>query len=240
MARPWRVVLSCEHGGNHVPARYRSLFQHYRRALNGHRGYDIGALPLARYLAGKLDVPLIASTVTRLLVDLNRSLHHRQLFGAPVRDLDETVRQRIIDRYYTPYRTRIEQLVADDIAGGHAVLHLSVHSFTPVWRGETRQADIGLLYDPARRPERHLCADLAAALRDRNRRLRTRRNYPYRGTADGLTTALRKKFAADRYAGIELEINQRLALARTWSVIQKLLGETLARVVDGQHQPGGQ
>ena len=37
-----------------------------------------------------------------------------------------------------------------------------------------------------------------------------RRNAPYRGNADGLTTALRRELPASRYEGIELELNQRL------------------------------
>jgi hypothetical protein len=40
--------------------------------------------------------------------------------------------------------------------------------------------------------------------------LRVRRNRPYRGTSDGLTTHLRRRFAAKDYAGIELELNQAL------------------------------
>jgi hypothetical protein len=34
-----------------------------------------------------------------------------------------------------------------------------------------------------------------------------RRNYPYRGAADGLTTSLRRKLNTPRYLGIEIEVN---------------------------------
>ena len=40
--------------------------------------------------------------------------------------------------------------------------------------------------------------------------LRVRRNAPYRGVSDGLPTALRRLYPADRYVGFEMEFNQAL------------------------------
>ena len=51
---------------------------------------------------------------------------------------------------------------------------------------------------------------LAAAMRTINPRLSLRMNYPYRGVNDGHVTALRRRFGADGYLGLELEINQNL------------------------------
>jgi predicted N-formylglutamate amidohydrolase len=42
--------------------------------------------------------------------------------------------------------------------------------------------------------------------------LTVHRNAPYRGVADGHTTALRRVCPAQRYIGIELEVNQRFAV----------------------------
>jgi len=39
-----RLVLTCEHGGNRVPAAYRALFEGAEALLATHAGYDIGAL----------------------------------------------------------------------------------------------------------------------------------------------------------------------------------------------------
>jgi predicted N-formylglutamate amidohydrolase len=91
------------------------------------------------------------------------------------------------------------------------VLHLAVHSFVPRLHGVTRAADVGLLYDPRHSDERALCTRWQAELRGRVPRLRVRRNYPYRGDADGLTTQLRRRLGA-RYRGVELEVNQALLL----------------------------
>ena len=62
------LLVTCEHGGNRVPKRYRRLFAGWESVLASHRGYDPGALTLARELARAFDAPLVASTVTRLLV----------------------------------------------------------------------------------------------------------------------------------------------------------------------------
>jgi predicted N-formylglutamate amidohydrolase len=203
------LVISCEHGGNTIPARYAPLFVGARQELESHRGHDIGALDLARYLARHLQAPLYFSTVSRLLVDLNRSPHHRQLCSSRTRALDPVSRQALVTRYYAPYRSAVEKHIARLIARGRPVLHISVHSFTPVLRNTRRDADIGLLYDPARRRERVFCKHLQEALAELEPALRIRRNYPYKGTADGFTTWLRTAFSGSGYAGLELEINQR-------------------------------
>ena len=43
--------------------------------------------------------------------------------------------------------------------------------------------------------------------------LRVRRNYPYAGKGDGLTSYLRQQFSPAAYVGIELEINQKIVFA---------------------------
>jgi predicted N-formylglutamate amidohydrolase len=134
---------------------------------------------------------------------------HRGLFSGITRELSRPERERIIAEYYRPYRAAVETALAESIRRRRRVLHVSVHSFTPVLNGATRNADIGLLYDPARPAERALAAHWKQALAARLA-LRVRRNYPYRGTADGFTSWLRKRFPDPAYAGIEFELNQRL------------------------------
>ena len=202
-----RIVLTCEHGGNRIPARYAHLFNSAAALLDGHRGYDVGAFEVARFLARKLGVPLFTGTVSRLLVDLNRSLGHPALFSEYVRDLDSVEKKRILERHYYPYRLQVEDALHNEISR-RRVLHLSVHSFTPELDGTQRRVDVGLLYDPKRRVERQACARMLDRLHGMDPSLRVRRNYPYRGTADGFTTHLRKSLRSDRYAGIEIELNQ--------------------------------
>jgi predicted N-formylglutamate amidohydrolase len=176
--------------------------------LKSHRGYDLGALELGRFLARRLAAPLLYSTTTRLLVELNRSLHHRKLFSEFTRDLPPAEQESILDLHYFPYRRRVEAAIARALSEGDAVLHVSVHTFTPELNGVARTADIGLLYDPCRPSEKRLGVAWRDALRRLRPDLRVRRNYPYLGKADGLTTHLRRLWPDERYAGIELEVNQ--------------------------------
>lgn len=180
--------------------------------LASHRGHDAGALVFARRLSRALSCPLEFSTTTRLLVDLNRSVGHRRLFSDTTRVLPREERALILERHYHPYRDRVENLVREAIADGDSVVHVSSHSFTPVWNGQERKADIGLLHDPKRPLEAAKCASWRLRLQERDSTLNIRRNDPYRGDSDGLTTYLRTRFAPDRYQGIELEVNQKFVL----------------------------
>ena len=141
---------------------------------------------------------------------------------------------RIAARYYEPYREEVERRVRAGIAAGRSVLHLSSHSFTPALDGVTRDCDVGLLYDPGRRSERSLCEAWGATLAARIAPLRVRRNYPYRGYNDGLTTFLRKRFRADAYLGVEIEVNQKHALrgGRGWQSLRKNIVRSLVDLLE--------
>jgi predicted N-formylglutamate amidohydrolase len=232
--KEYALVLSCEHGGAGVPQRYRGLFdsKRGRDALKGHRGSDIGALRLARSLERSHRVPLFASTVTRLLVDLNRSPGHPQLFSEFTRDLDPAERERLLDRYYFPHRAALESWIDARVRHGDQVLHLGVHSFVPQINGRVRTADVGLLYDPSRSLERRFCDRWKGSLHEMAPKLRVRRNYPYLGKADGFTTHLRQVFGSPQYLGIELEVNQRvLRTDENQRFLAKVISDSLRAVL---------
>lgn len=228
-----KPLITCEHGGNRVPARYRPLFRGHEDLLHSHRGHDPGALLLARELAAALGVPLVVSTVSRLVIDLNRSPGHPRLYSEVTRTLPLAARREILQRHYLPYRERVEGWIADQIARGGRVLHLSAHSFTPVLDGQVRNADVGLLYDPHRPAEAVFCRRWQQALRSLAADIRVRRNYPYTGRSDGLTAWLRRRFPAECYLGIELEVNQRYPLGggAAWRELRAHIIEGLRRSI---------
>jgi predicted N-formylglutamate amidohydrolase len=226
-------LITCEHGGNRIPPRYRSLFAGFEALLQTHRGHDPGALAMARELARALAAPLFVSTTSRLLIDLNRSIGHPRLYSEATRDVPVAVRHEILEQHYLPYRNRVETHIAEAIAHGKRVIHISSHSFTPVLDGAIRNADIGLLYDPVRSGERELCRRWQTELRTGAAALKVRRNYPYTGTSDGFTAYLRRRFPADVYLGIELEINQKHVFngGREWRAMRSQLIEALRRAM---------
>jgi predicted N-formylglutamate amidohydrolase len=209
-----KVVFTCEHGGNTIPEKYLPLFRNQAELLNTHRAYDIGALPLLESLAGEVADVFFCAKESRLLVELNRSLHHPDLFSAFTRQLPPDEREELLRKYYFPYRRAVEDQIRHFIGQGNRVLHVSVHTFTPVLEGEERQADVGLLFDPARAWEKWLCERWRVLLHQANPDLVVRMNYPYLGVDDGLTTYLRTVFGPEAYAGIELEVNQKFFLSR--------------------------
>jgi predicted N-formylglutamate amidohydrolase len=229
------LVITCEHGGKQVPPPYRRYFHNCQSLLNSHRGFDFGALVMARALARHFSAPIVSSTVSRLLVDLNRSPGHRDLHMKAVRDLPADTRQRIVAEHYQPFRKEAQKFMAEAISRAGIVTHISCHSFTHSLDGVVRQADIGLLYDPTRAGERALSAHWKSTLTAYDPDLVVRRNYPYQGRNDGLTSFFRKAFPPECYLGIELELNQRnlRGPSRKWAPLRKAiilsLDEALAR-----------
>jgi predicted N-formylglutamate amidohydrolase len=228
-----QLIVTCEHGGHRIPRPYWPLFKHYKAALASHRGFDPGALSLARDVAQQFGAELIYSTTSRLLVELNRSPRHRQVLSEATRSLSHDERRALFDRYYWPYRNWLEAQVEQAIARRKAVLHLSCHSFTPRMHGVTRNADIGLLYDPRRARERAFCGEWQERIEAADPTLRVRRNYPYRGSADGLTTHLRRLHPNHEYAGIEIEVNQKHTMRSPahWKALRALLVRCLEQVL---------
>ena len=234
LARPVEFLVTCEHGGKRISSRYRACFAGQEALLESHRGFDPGALAMARTLAAQLKAPLIFSTVSRLLVDLNRSQGHPQLHAACIRLLPEACRRQIIEKYYLPFRAKVEMAIVQALGHGKRVIHFSSHSFTPILDGLVRTADVGLLYDPTRTDEAALCRQWHICLKAREPSLRVRRNYPYCGKSDGFTSFLRRRFPADQYLGIELEINQSSVLSsgKAWRQRRALVMESLTQALD--------
>ena len=217
-----------------MPVPYRQLFRGRRALLNSHRGYDPGSLVMAKAFAKAFQAPLVASSISRLVIDLNRSIGHPQLFSAATRGVPVAVREEIVAQYYRPYRAQAEDSVAQAVCSGRRVIHISSHSFTSALDGKVRSADVGLLYHPGRRGEVELCTRWRAALAACAPQLRVRRNYPYAGKGDGLTSHLRLRFPPDAYVGIELEVNQSIVLVagRRWTALRRVLIDSL-RIASG-------
>ena len=234
MIRTDCLVLTCEHGGNRIPRPYAHLFRGSARLLASHRGWDRGALQLARLLSHELRRPLLAVPWSRLFVEANRSPGNRRIWSHLTKDLPYEERQQILDRWWRPHREQVESAIADAIARGHRVVHVAVHSFTPELDGEVRNADVGLLYDSRRKQEAAFSRGWATALRGIDPALRVRLNYPYAGAADGLTTWLRRRHPQSRYLGVELEINQAIVGTPRWRRFQQRIAQSLRESITGR------
>jgi predicted N-formylglutamate amidohydrolase len=157
-------------------------------------------------------------------VDPNRSPTSAELYSEFTRSLSVIERSRILRLYYRRHRDAVDRLLRPWIARGDPVVHVGVHSFTPVWKGKRREVEVGILFDPDRSREQRFARRWIEEVRRDLPDLVVRPNEPYRGIADGLTTDLRQSLPPRQYLGIELEVSQRLATASA---------EARGRVYDG-------
>lgn len=153
-----RFLILCDHASNHVPAAFDGLGLSPQQ-LERHIAYDIGALGVAEKIADTLSCPLVAAQFSRLVIDPNRGLDDPTLVMKlsdgdvipanvhvdPFRD--KAAWQARIDDYYTPYHAAIEAALAHAQKQDVAPIILSVHSFTPVWRGAARPWQAAVLWD---------------------------------------------------------------------------------------------
>jgi len=215
-----------------VPKAYAPLFAGAADVLATHRGYDLGAIEVARAFGRRLGVTPFTATTTRLVVDLNRSPGNRNVFSPYTRSLSAEQRAGALADHYWPYRKAVEDAVAGAVGAGETVLHVSAHSFTPVLRGEVRRCDVGFLYDPGHRGEVRFVESWYAALAAAAPKLTLRRNYPYLGVSDSLVTYLRRRHGGRGYVGMELEINQKHVGGFGWRALVAALGAALVTAAE--------
>lgn len=202
------VFLTCEHASERLPDGW-AWHPRDARLAGTHWAFDLGARDLVLELAASMEAPAVLSRFSRLLVDPNRPEDSETLFraeaeGAAVelnRDLSGEERARRIERYYRPYHDAIDRRLA-----AHAAPVLfSIHTFTPVYEGEVRPMEVGVLFDT----QDELAERAAAAIRSAG--FVTALNEPYSGKA-GLIYAAEHHAQRHGRKALELEVRQDLAV----------------------------
>jgi predicted N-formylglutamate amidohydrolase len=231
------IILLCDHAENALPEGYGSLGlnpDEFRR----HIAYDIGARSVTERLAGRLGVPAVLTRYSRLLIDCNRgeddpTLIMRLSDGTIIpgnRVLDPAERDRRIERYYLPYHAAITDLLDRAREAGVVPLLLSVHSFTPAWKGVPRPWHAAVLWDKDPR----LAVPLMAALA-RETGVVVGDNEPYTGRLKGDTMwrhgterGLPHAIVEIRQDLIETEVGQELWAARLETAVRGILASAPA------------
>ncbi len=206
-----RALIVCEHASNFVPPAYRDLGLD-RAALTAHIAWDPGALAVAEEMARLLDAPLVASRVSRLLYDCNRPPEapsavpeESEIYRIPGNaGLSPTDRARRAELFYFPFRAALAGAIEAHTARAGPPALVTVHSFTPVYRGVARAVEVGILHDD---DARLADAMLAAAQGDAG--IVVRRNEPY-GPQDGVTHTLREHALPRGLANVMIEVRNDL------------------------------
>lgn len=164
-----RYVFTCDHASNAVPPEYGTLGLP-EAELSRHIAWDPGALPVARLLAEALDATLVETRVSRLVLDCNRPLDAPDLIP-PISEttpvpanagLGRAEREARVALCWRPFHDAVETVVQDRLAAGRAAWLISVHSFTPVYKGVRRPWQIGIIHDDDTRLAAPLIAGLEA------------------------------------------------------------------------------
>jgi len=183
------LILVVDHASNRVPPDLADLGLP-KSEFGRHIAYDIGAEALARALARRLGVPAVLSRFSRLVIDPNRddddpTLVMRLSDGAVVPGnaaIDAAGVEARLARFWRPYDRAIRRTIDAGFAAGRAPMLLSIHSFTPVWRGWPRPWHCGVLWDADPRLAQFLLerlrADPGSTIGD---------NEPYDGALQGDT-----------------------------------------------------
>ena len=159
------VVLVCEHAGRAVPAALSGLGLG-QAEMDKHIAWDIGAGAVARRMSEHLDAPLVLQRYSRLVIDTNRPLNAPDCIpevsdGVVVpgnRGLGEADRRSRYEEIHQPFHAAVSDILNSRLAASGSTMLVTVHSFTPVLGGKTRDMAVGLLFNRDRR--------LADALRE--------------------------------------------------------------------------
>ncbi|MDX2264695.1 MAG: N-formylglutamate amidohydrolase [Hyphomicrobiales bacterium] len=148
------VILLCDHASNAIPTRYGALGLPPGQ-LERHIAYDIGAAGVTRIMAARLGCTAVLSRFSRLLIDPNRgeddpTLIMRISDGAVIpgnAEMTEAERRERLALFYAPYHAAVSAAIDASLAAGVSPVLVSLHSFTPVWRGMARPWHAGVLWD---------------------------------------------------------------------------------------------
>jgi len=226
------VVLVCDHASNWVPPALECLGL-APPELDRHIAWDPGALSVAQHLARFIDAPLIHATISRLVLDVNRDPAHA---GSIVTVSEDTPipgnvsitpqeRARRVRDIYDPYHQCLAQTIETHAARHPGLQIVSIHSFTPVYRGQRRPWHVGVLSDADRRMAQPLLQLLRA-----ESGVNVGDNEPYAPT-DGVYHTLGRHCAARGLRSVLLELRADLVSeARAQERWARKLGQALQTI----------
>ncbi len=212
------IVLVCEHASNFIPESLNELGLSDKSRVS-HAAWDIGAYELACEMSRLLDAPLIASKVSRLVFDCNRSPESG--IGIPSKSelievpgnlkLTSTEINNRVKNVYEPFHSLVSQTIKNSHDQSHSKNHASpviitIHSFTPIFFEEVRTVELGILHDKDDRLAKPM---MHVALKRTN--LKAEFNQPY-GAGDNVMHSINKHASELGLMNVMIEVKNDLLL----------------------------
>lgn len=205
---PESLFITCEHASNRLP-HGRAFAPEDAWIQDTHWAYDLGAAVLASDLAAAMRVRAVLCAFSRLWADPNRTEDSDTLFRAHAegrtihlnREIGEGERRLRLEQSFRAYHRAVDAMVAESSAS----TLFSVHTFTPVYEGETRTLEVGVLFDHAEPEAERLARGLSEA------GLNVALNEPYSGK-EGLIYAVDRHAQTHGRTALEIEVRQDLAV----------------------------
>ena len=147
-------LLTADHAGRAIPRRLGRLGLRDNE-LERHIGWDIGIAGVTEHLASALDATAVLQTYSRLVIDCNRdpsvpsSIPEMSEFTTIPGNQGLSPEQRAARRQaiFDPYHTSIRELLDARHARARRTVFVAMHSFTPIFKGESRAMEVGVLYN---------------------------------------------------------------------------------------------
>jgi predicted N-formylglutamate amidohydrolase len=236
-------VLICEHASNDFDTPWGGLGLD-DTARQSHIAWDIGALRLAQRLAAALapettGAVLIHAPLSRLIYDLNRAPDQpdampelSETYAVPGNQaLTPDQRLNRTEALYLPFHSRVHAEIIRLLAQGIRPLLLTIHSFTPVYHGQPRAVEFGVIHDADDTLAKAIVAAAAQSGLD------TRLNEPY-SAKDGVTHTLKLHATPYNLAHAMLEIrNDLLTDPQTENAMTERLTTILSQAFQAQGVP---
>lgn len=229
-------VLVCEHASHHIPARFDGLGLSQSDRMS-HAAWDPGALAVAKKLSVALDATLVAGRVSRLVYDCNRPPEaedampdRSEVIDIPGnRSLTEAEREARVEAFYRPFHATLRGVIEHKTDP----LVVTIHSFTPIYHGELRPVEVGVLHDSDTR-----LADAMLRVAAAHTNVKVERNRPY-GPEDGVTHTLKEHAIKHGHLNVMLEVRNDLiasedAQGDMADMIADWLQDALAQVAQAQ------
>jgi predicted N-formylglutamate amidohydrolase len=142
------LIVSCEHAGKLVPSAWNDLGLS-ADYFQTHYSHDIGAGSVADRLGELLDVCVISAKYSRLFYDINRQPRSWDSIRPDMGGIPVPGNQAVSDEERTG-RDRISREPFDNAVLRHLQtgdVLIAIHSFSPVYDGNVRKAEIGVMRD---------------------------------------------------------------------------------------------